>query len=318
MWRSQDVVSHSWTSIAKWRPLRDSPNRPPAARARKHLMLHRKLDKYLRAACVIGLMGLAACSKVPVSIVAPSAEPTTQESRNYLQFVREGRGAFFKEPRDVETVDISAKMYAAAIAIRADEYAVMWEAARTCAWLGNFGPEDTRKAYVQRGLKYVNTAVKLNPEGEEGLFFHGALAGKLADLDFTYGADGAKIIESRMHQLIDNGSTYLYGGPDRLLAALYMRAPGKPLSVGSYEKALRHMNRALYLEPHWPENQLYMAELEFRLGAKEKDAALTQSARQRLQEYFFDPARKPPMAMASEFEFAELQKDARKLLDDYE
>jgi len=280
-------------------------------------MSARNLDKYHAAACVMAFVCLAACSKVPVRVVDPTSEPTTQEERDYLQFVREGRGAFFKEPRDVQTVAISAKKYAAAIAIRADDYDVLWEAARTSVWLGNFGPEDSAKANVKRGLDYANSAVKLQPEGEEGLFYLGALAGKLADLDFTYGPSSVKIVVARMEQLIANGSMYIYGGPDRVLAALYMRAPGKPLSVGDYDKAKRHMNRAIEIEPHWPENQLYMAELEFRLGAKTDDAKLTASARKRLQEYFFNPAATPPMAMGSEFEYGQLQKDARKLREDY-
>ena len=259
----------------------------------------------------------AACSKVPEKTVALKPNPTPQENRSYEQLAREARGAFLKEPRDIETVEISAQKYKEAIALRADEYEVLWEAARSCVWLGNYGPEDKRKDYVKLGLEYANTAVKLKPKGEEGLFFHGALAGKLADLDFMYGADAIKIIEGRMLQLIQNKSTFLYGGPDRVLATLYMRAPGAPLSVGDYDKALKHMQRALEIESHWLENQLYMAELEFRLGKKKNDPTLTESARKRLQEYFLKPGVKPSMAMGSDYEFKGWQKDARKLMEEY-
>ena len=259
----------------------------------------------------------AACSKVPEKTVALQPAPTPQDHRSYDQLAREARGAFFKEPRDIKTVEISALTYKEAIAIRADEYEVLWEAARSCVWLGNYGPEEKRKDYVKQGLEYVNTAVKLKPKGEEGLFYHGALAGKLADLDFMYGADGVKILEGRMRQLIANKSTFIYGGPDRVLAMLYMRAPGAPLSVGDYDKALTHMQRALTIEPHWLENQLSMAELEFRLGKKKNDPALTTSARRRLQEYFLTPGVKPPMAMGSAYEYMEWQKDARTLMEEY-
>ena len=170
---------------------------------------------------------------------------------------------------------------------------------------------------MKQGLEYANTAVKRKPKGEEGLFYDGALAGKLADLDFMYGADGVKIIEGRMLQLIANKSTFIYGGPDRVLATLYMRAPGPPLSVGDYDKALKHMQRALDIEPHWLENQLSMAELEFRLGKKKDDPALTARARKRLQDYFLRPGVKPPMAMGSAYEFKEWQKDALKLMEEY-
>ena len=260
---------------------------------------------------------LAACSKVPEKTVALRPDPTPKRNRSYEHLAREARGAFLKDPRDVATVEISAQKYKEAIGIRADDYEVLWEAARSCVWLGNYGPEAGRKDYVKQGLEYANTAVKLKPKGEEGLFYHGALAGKLADLDFMYGADAVKIIEGRMLELIENKSTYIYGGPDRVLATLYMRAPGAPLSVGDYDKALKHMQRAVGIESHWLENQLYMAELEFRLGKKKNDPALTTSARKRLREYFLKPGVKPPMAMGSDYEFREWQKDAHKLVEEY-
>jgi hypothetical protein len=259
----------------------------------------------------------AGCSKVPEKSVPQRPQPTPQENLLYEQLAREGRGAFLKEPRDNATVEISAQKYKEAMAIRADEYTVLWEAARTCVWLGNYGPEAKRKDYVKQGLKYANTAVQLQPDGEAGLFYHGALAGELADLDFFYGSDAIQIIEGRMQQLIENKSTFIYGGPDRVLAILYMRAPGPPLSVGDYDKALTHMQRALAIESHWLENQLYMAELELRLGEKNGDPLQKERANKRLQEYFLKPDAKPPMAMGSDYEFREWQKDARRLLEEY-
>lgn len=268
-------------------------------------------------AIVLFVSVLAACSKVPERTLASRPASTRQGDASAERLTREARGAFLKEPRDVATVEISAQKYKEAIAMRSDQYEVLWEAARTCTWLGTFGPEDRRKAYVDDGLAYANTAVKLKPNGEEGLFFHGALAGQLAGLDFTYGADAVKIIEARMGQLLAKGSTYLYGGPDRVLAIVYMRAAGPPLSVGDYDKALTHMRHAISVESHWPENQLYMAELELRLGKKKDDPALMKSARGRLDKYFLAPGVKPPMAAGSAFEFASWQKDARKLVADY-
>ena len=258
-----------------------------------------------------------ACNKVPGRSVPQKADPTAPASRQYEQLAREGRGAFLKEPRDNETVEISAQKYKEAIAIRADEYSVLWEAARTCVWLGNYGPEAKRKDYVKQGLEYANTAVQLKPDDEAGLFYHGALAGKLADLDFTYGADATKIVEGRMQQLIARKSTFIYGGPDRVLAILYMRAPGPPVSVGDYDKALKHMQRAIEIESHWLENQLYMAELELRLSKKDDNPAQKESAHRRLQEYFLKPDAKPAMALGADFEFKVWQKDARKLMEDY-
>lgn len=54
---------------------------------------------------------VVACSMVPEKTVALKPAPTPQENRSYEQLAREARGGFFKEPRDIETVEISAQKY---------------------------------------------------------------------------------------------------------------------------------------------------------------------------------------------------------------
>jgi hypothetical protein len=103
---------------------------------------------------------VAACSKVPETTVALTPAPTPQKNRSYDQLARAARGAFLKEPRDIATVQISPQTYKEAIAIRADEYEVLWEAARSCVWLGTYGPEDQRKDYVTQGLWWVEELCK--------------------------------------------------------------------------------------------------------------------------------------------------------------
>lgn len=271
------------------------------------------LGMLLMLAICAGAFNLG-CKQVPENTVPQRAPMTAAEKESYESKVREGRGAFLKEPRSIETCEISAKFYKEAIALKSDEYNVLWEAARTAVWLGNFGPEAKAKDHVKDGLTYANTAVKVKPNGEEGLFYHGALAGMLADLEMAYGPDAIETIESRMKKLIEMKSTYLFGGPDRILGTLYMRAPGAPLSVGDFDKALTHMSRALEIEPHWPENQLYMAELEFRLAKKTDDPAYAKKARARLEENILGSEAKAPMGTV--YEFKAWQDDARKLLED--
>ena len=76
--------------------------------------------------------------------------------------------------------------------------------------------------------------------------------------------------------------------------------PVKSLNLRVLEKALIHMRRAVNVESHWLENQLYMAELELRLGKKQHDPALTKSARGRLDKYFLNPGAKPPIGFSQQ------------------
>ncbi|HEY0283543.1 MAG TPA: hypothetical protein VGC27_13075, partial [Rhizomicrobium sp.] len=72
-----------------------------------------------------------ACNKVPENTVVAKRQATPQENRKFEQLALEARGAFLKEPRDIGTVETSARKYAEATAIRANDYVVMWEAARS-------------------------------------------------------------------------------------------------------------------------------------------------------------------------------------------
>ena len=157
----------------------------------------------------------------------------------------------------------------------------------------------------------------------------GEILGQLREL---MGEDSARAVQAMLEAANQpgkgvaatvNGTVFLLIGATSVFVELryaldrIWRAPGAPVSVGDYDKALKHMQRALEIESHWPENQLYMAELEFRLGKKKNDPALTKRARGRLQEYFLKPNVKPPMAMGSDYEFKEWQKDAHKLVEEY-
>jgi tetratricopeptide (TPR) repeat protein len=265
----------------------------------------------MKVLALIALL-IVACSQVPDGTLEPGPAISPEDSRHYEQLVLEGRGAFLTETRTPAAVELSHARYKQALELRSDEYEVLWQAARTAVWLGNFGPEKGQDDKVRDGLSYANTAVELKPEGEEALFYHGVLAGKLAELDNAYGLSGLKIIQQRMRQLIEKKSTYIYGGPDRVMAIVLMRSPGWPIGPGDWDLAEKHMRRALEIDPNWPENQLYMAELEFGLAKKRGEPAFADSARARLQKHFLSEDASSPMG--SHFEFAAWQQEARNLI----
>lgn len=51
-----------------------------------------------------------------------------------------------------------------------------------------------------------------------------------------------------------------HAGPDRLLAELYLRAPGFPVSIGDSSLAVEHYRRAVALAPEKPANRLGLVE----------------------------------------------------------
>jgi tetratricopeptide (TPR) repeat protein len=55
-----------------------------------------------------------------------------------------------------------------------------------------------------------------------------------------------------------------YAGADRNLGLLYRDAPGFPLSIGSRLKAEQHLQRAVELNPEYPENHLNLIETHLK------------------------------------------------------
>ena len=54
--------------------------------------------------------------------------------------------------------------------------------------------------------------------------------------------------------------SYAYGGPQRLLGMVYLRAPGWPTSIGDPDEALQHLTRAVTIGPDYAPNHLFYAE----------------------------------------------------------
>ena len=59
---------------------------------------------------------------------------------------------------------------------------------------------------------------------------------------------------------------YDHGGPARVAALLYLRAPGWPLGPGDEKTGLRAAQRAFAVEPDYPPNRLTLAEAMVKTG----------------------------------------------------
>jgi hypothetical protein len=258
---------------------------------------------------VMGGVLFVACRQVPDNTL----NNTAGDSASYEKLVADARSTFETTPRSPDSVEKAAAKFADAFKVRSDSYADLVYAARVCTWLAEHAAgKDARKQHTNTGLIYVNTALKLDASGPEATFYHGVLAGFLGDLDNTYGLDAVKKIEKDMTALIAAGQDVNHGGPHRVYGMLLLRAPGPPTSIGSLRNAKKQLEQALAVAPDWPENHLYVAEMEFA-WADEKDLPeFAQQARERLQKHLLGPDAKAPAGM--QFEFAAWQAKARTLL----
>ncbi len=75
-------------------------------------------------------------------------------------------------------------------------------------------------------------------------------------------------METEFQTARDLDEKFDYAGPDRNLGLLYAEAPGWPTSIGNRSKARHHLQRAVLLEPDYPENRLNLLEAYLKWGEK--------------------------------------------------
>ena len=161
-------------------------NRRPAAVASARTWRNFAIVALLLGVCT-------SCRSVPTDPIGPARGGN---EATYLALIERARHHFEAQPRSADEVRRSADLYAQAVQIKSDEYATLWRAARTCAWLGEYLRSDPeREKFTHLGLRYANTARSVDARRVPGNYYHGVLSGLLGDLDHSYGLDAVNIIE---------------------------------------------------------------------------------------------------------------------------
>jgi len=282
------------------------------------LMRQRRFWANMSLGVLLVAMGLvlgvcSSCQSVPDDPFAERPlKPSDQES--YSQLVAEGGKLFETQPRNEERLRASVAKFDEAMKLSTLEYETLWQGARSCSWLAAYAAKQADKiAFAKAGIKYAQTALKVKPDATEGLFYLAVLSGYLADNDHSYGMDAVSVIEANCKKLIEANLDIAKGGAHRMYGTLLLRAPGPPTSIGSLRNAKKQLEAALNKAPDWPENHLYVAEMEFEWAKDRNKPEFAKQARERLEKYLLAPGAQAPQGHA--FEFTDWQAKARVLLD---
>ncbi len=272
------------------------------------------------AGIILGLLALAmtfcgSCQNVPNEALKSSGDSGGNGGESYDQWVSEARGLYAEQPHSEQRLRKAAEKFSKAAGAKADDYAMLCDAARVYSWLAKYvADNDERTQFSKEGLKFVSTAMVQKPDEPEALYLHAVLAGRLASADKSYGLDSLGQIEKDCKRLIELGADIEHAGAHRLYGAMLLRAPGPPISIGSLRNARKQFELMLEKAPDWPENHVYMAELEFKWAKEKNLPEEAQKARDRLQKYLLGAGVLPPPE--AQFEFTQWQAQARKLIDE--
>ena len=151
-----------------------------------------------------------------------------------------------------------------AYGLKPKEEGVAWRFARACFDRAEFPSNSTHRAELAKlGIEAALTALAQDSNSAPAHYYLGMNYGQLARTK-TLGAlplvDKMEVEFQRAAQLDES---FDYAGPHRNLGRLYFEAPAFA-SVGDYDKAKKHFNRASKLAPDYPENRLNQIEASIR------------------------------------------------------
>lgn len=147
-----------------------------------------------------------------------------------------------------------------------DNVQAAWQFARACFDLAEFAASSGERAdLAQDGIAASRHALARDPNSAAAHYYLGLNLGQLARTKLL---GALKIVpemerEFLLARRLDERFDYL--GPDRCLGLLYRDTPAFG-SVGSRSKARQHLQRAVELASHYPENRLNLAETFLKWG----------------------------------------------------
>lgn len=284
------------------------------------LIRKRRFWAAVSMAVLVAMMGLvlavcSSCASVPDEFIPDRKPQNEDEQQQYLRLVKEARELYDVQPHNEARLKKVAEKYSEAMKFNSVDHETLWQASRACGWLAGYAASKEDKIiYAKLGVLYATTALKLNADSTEGLYYLAVLSGLLADSDHAYGLDAVNLIDKNCRKIIESGKDIEHAGAHRVLGAMLSNPdlPGPPTSIGSLRNGKKQLDLAVEKAPDWPENHLHLAAAEF-LWAKEREKPeVATQARERLKKYLTGPDAKAPQGY--EQEFADWQSRARKLL----
>lgn len=157
-------------------------------------------------------------------------------------------------------------------------FEVYWKLARACFILTEILPEKQQRwIYGRQGRDYAGRAAGLRPKRVEPHYYRALNIAKVAEATSNRTLIKAMVAEAEIAARID--ARFDDGGPLRFLGKVYITAPAWPVSIGSSEKALEYLERAVALVPT-PLNRLFLGEAYYHEEEYDRARRIIQKALQ--------------------------------------
>lgn len=147
-----------------------------------------------------------------------------------------------------------------------DAYPILWRLARGYEWLGRYTEERSEKlALFERGKEYAEAAAASNPSGVDGLYWKAILIGRVGETrGILQSLSAAKGMRETLEAVLELEGDH--AGATYVMAMLYQKLPGWPLSFGSKTRSRELFERAVELAPENTTYKLGLAQLLIEMG----------------------------------------------------
>ncbi len=179
-----------------------------------------------------------------------------------LQETRSRAAALFAR-RTIRAVGDAAMLWLKAAAADRDGTADWIGATRAYLWLADHLEDPELRSVAARSA--VHTAQwceRTAPDDPACLYWLAAALGMQARERKTTALDALPRIVALLQRSAELDPLQDEAGPHRVLALLYLRAPGWPRGPGNPDKGLEHARKAIDLAPEHPPNLLALAEAQ--------------------------------------------------------
>jgi len=147
-----------------------------------------------------------------------------------------------------------------------DDPEAAWHFARATFDLADTATQSSDRAEIaQQGISACTEALVKAPDSAPLHYYLALNQGQLAR---TRSLGALKLVdqmEIEFTKAIALNASFDYAGPERSIGLLYRDAPAWA-SIGNRTKARQHLQRAIQLEPEYPENRLILIETALKWG----------------------------------------------------
>lgn len=256
------------------------------------------MQKFIFSVLIAGLLSASFMAQIKSRVTTPSSTPKPETTTASL--IAEADRAF-SYGEDVARDRQSLTVIERALAAEANNYQVLWRAARSYYYVGDGASGKEKMRYYERGIEVGQRAVAGQPNGAEGHFWLGANYGGFSEeTGIIKALQTVKKIRAEMEAVVRLNPSYEDGCAYIALGEIDRQLPS--LLGGNTKRAVTSLEQGLRVAPKNMELKLSLAEAY-------RDAGRRDEARKLLQEVL-----QMPINPARAKQNRETQEKARKLL----